>query len=78
MRVRLDKILKAHEADDADYFRSESGIRDRIKREFLNSEEILEALDDKDFRDTVFDYSVGEPSVNYPHTLTAIKSGIAF
>ena len=61
MRVRLDKILKAHEADDADYFRSESGIRDRIKREFLNSEEILEALDDKDFRDTVFDYSVGEP-----------------
>lgn len=61
MRVRLDKILKAHEADDADYFRSESGIRERIKQEFLNSEEILDALEDEDFRDRVFDYSVGEP-----------------
>lgn len=78
MRVRLDKILQAHEADDSEYFLSESGIKERIKAEFLNADEILEALDDKDFRDTVFDYSVGEPSVNYPHTLTAIKSGIAF
>ena len=78
MRVRLDKILQAHEADDADYFRSEHGIRERIKQEFLNADEMLEALKDEDFRRTVFDYSVCEPSVNYPHTLTAIKSVLLF
>ena len=61
MRVRLDKILQTHEADDSEYFLSESGIKERIKAEFLNADEILEALDDEDFRRTVFDYSVCEP-----------------
>lgn len=61
MRVRLDKILQAHEADDSEYFLSESGIKERIKAEFLNADEILEALDDAEFGKTVFDYSVCEP-----------------
>lgn len=61
MRVRLDKILKAHEADDADYFRSEKGIRERIKEEFANAEEILEAFSDEEFFGQVTDYSAREP-----------------
>ena len=51
MRVRLDKILKAHEADDSEYF---LGIRQDGFRLFRMRTAGVEGNADKDVADVLF------------------------
>ena len=61
MRNRIDKIFVSHEAEDCDYIRDRAEIVRRIKSEFANSQEVLQALTEDSFSDLLFDYTRTEP-----------------